>query len=91
MFLIIKKFGVDSFASVILIFLAMGIPSTVFILSGFMKGIPIDLEYAARIDGCSDFRIYSQIVMPLCASSIALVTISMRFLFGMISSSRWCS
>ncbi|MDY0303217.1 MAG: carbohydrate ABC transporter permease [Sphaerochaeta sp.] len=76
LFLIIKKFRlVDSFASVILIFIAMGIPSTVFILSGFMKGIPIDLEYAARIDGCSDFRIYSQIVMPLCASSIALVTI----------------
>ena len=39
LFLIIKKFRlVDSFASVILIFIAMGIPSTVFILSGFMKG-----------------------------------------------------
>jgi raffinose/stachyose/melibiose transport system permease protein len=66
---------VDHFGSVILIFIAMGIPSTVFILSGFMKGIPVDLEYAARIDGCSDFRIYSQIIMPLCASSVTLVTI----------------
>lgn len=76
LFLIIKGLSlIDNFASVILIFIAMGIPSTVFILSGFMKGIPVDLEYAARIDGCSDFRIYSQIIMPLCASSIALVTI----------------
>jgi raffinose/stachyose/melibiose transport system permease protein len=76
LFFIIKKLNlVDHFGSVILIFIAMGIPSTVFILSGFMKGIPVDLEYAARIDGCSDFRIYSQIIMPLCASSVTLVTI----------------
>ncbi|MFA6774931.1 MAG: carbohydrate ABC transporter permease [Sphaerochaetaceae bacterium] len=76
LFFIIKKLNlVDNFGSVILIFIAMGIPSTVFILAGFMKGIPVDLEYAARIDGCSDFRIYAQIIMPLCASSITLVTI----------------
>lgn len=76
LFLIIKNLGlVNTRLSCILIFIAMGIPSTVFILSGFMKMIPMDIEYAARIDGCSDFRIYAQIFMPLCASSIALVTI----------------
>lgn len=76
LFLIIKKLNlVNNFLSVIFIFMAMGIPSTVFILSGFMKSIPVDLEHAARIDGCSDFRIYWQIFMPLCSSSIALVTI----------------
>ena len=58
-----------------IIFIAMGLPSTVFILSGFMKTIPKELEQAARIDGCSDLRIYSQIVMPITAPSIALVTI----------------
>lgn len=76
LFLIIKNMGlVDTRLSTILIFIAMGIPSTVFILSGFMKSIPMDIEHAARIDGCSDFRIYAQIFMPLCSSSIALVTI----------------
>lgn len=76
LFLIIKNLRlIDNYLSVILIFIAMGIPSTVFILSGFMKGIPVDLEYAARIDGCSDFRIFWQIFIPLCSSSIALVTI----------------
>ena len=61
--------------ALILIFAAMGMPSTVFILAGFMSTIPHDLEDAARIDGTNDFGIYRRVVMPLTAPSIALVTI----------------
>jgi raffinose/stachyose/melibiose transport system permease protein len=76
LFIIIKNLGLmDKHVSVILIFIAMGLPSTVFILSGFMKTIPLDLEYAARIDGCNDWMIYRRIVMPITTSAIALVTI----------------
>jgi raffinose/stachyose/melibiose transport system permease protein len=76
LFLIIKNLGLmDKHISIIMIFIAMGLPSTVFILSGFMKTIPIDLEYAARIDGCNDWGIYRRIVMPITQSAIALVTI----------------
>jgi raffinose/stachyose/melibiose transport system permease protein len=76
LFLIIKRLNlIDTRFSVILIFMAMGLPSTVFILSGFMKAIPLELEYAARIDGCNDFQIYQRIVMPMTASAVALVTI----------------
>lgn len=76
LFQIVKGLGLmDTPLAVIFIFIAMGLPSTVFILSGFMRAIPAALEQAARIDGCSDLRIYSQIVMPITAPSIALVTI----------------
>ncbi len=76
LFMIVKTLNLmNNPLSIILIFIAMGIPSTVFILAGFMRTIPDALEQAARIDGCSDFRIYSQIIMPICAPSIALVTI----------------
>lgn len=76
LFQIVKTLGVmDNPLSVIFVFIAMGIPSTVFILAGFMRTIPSALEQAARIDGCNDLRIYSQIVMPICMPSIALVTI----------------
>jgi raffinose/stachyose/melibiose transport system permease protein len=76
LFLIIKNLGfMDKHISIIMIFIAMGLPSTVFILSGFMKTIPKDLEYAARIDGCNDWSIYRRIVMPVTQSAIALVTI----------------
>ena len=76
LFLLIRTFGLMNHPlSVIFIFMAMGLPSTVFILSGFMKGIPLELEYAAKIDGCNDFAIYRLIVMPMVAPAIALVTI----------------
>ena len=76
LFQLIKGFGLmDTHAAVVFIFIAMGLPSTVFILSAFMKGIPKDLEYAARIDGCNDWMIYRMVVMPIAAPAVALVTI----------------
>ncbi len=76
LFMLVKTLGLmDKHLSVILIFIAMGLPSTVFILSAFMKGIPRDLEYAARIDGCNDWMIYRLVVMPITAPAVALVTI----------------
>ncbi|HEY9593076.1 MAG TPA: carbohydrate ABC transporter permease [Spirochaetia bacterium] len=76
LFQLMRNFGlVDTYPSVILIFMAMGLPSSVFILSGFMKAVPLDLEHAARIDGCSDWTIYRRVVMPMVSSAVALVTI----------------
>ncbi|OQY31720.1 MAG: hypothetical protein B6241_13235 [Spirochaetaceae bacterium 4572_59] len=46
--------------SLILIFTAMSMPSTVFILTGFMKTIPYDLEDSGRIDGANEWIIYLQ-------------------------------
>ncbi len=67
LFLLIENLHLtDSRVALILIFTAMGIPSTVFILSGFMKSIPKELEYAARIDGCNDLMIYRHVIMPPC-------------------------
>jgi len=44
------------------------------------KTIPVDLIDAARIDGCSEFRIYYQIVLPLAKPALATVAI-LTFLF----------
>ena len=76
LFLMIKKMNLmDTRLALILVFTAMSMPSTVFILVGFMKTIPSELENAARIDGANDFQIYRRVIMPLTAPSIALVTI----------------
>jgi raffinose/stachyose/melibiose transport system permease protein len=76
LFMIMKSLSLmDNPLSVILIFTAMGLPSTIFILSGFMKTVPKDLEYAARIDGCNDWMIYRRIIMPVVTPAISLVTI----------------
>ena len=38
----------------------------IFMMRQFFVSLPKDLEEAARIDGCSEFRIYSSIMLPLC-------------------------
>lgn len=48
---------------------------TVFILTGFIKGIPYDLEEAAAIDGCSPEQIYFLIIFPLLKPVLTTVTI----------------
>jgi multiple sugar transport system permease protein len=49
----------------------------VFLLRQFFMGIPKELEDAAKIDGCSYFRTYWSIMMPLVKPAIASVTIFM--------------
>lgn len=76
LYMIIRNLGLsNNLLAIICINIAMGLPSTVFIVSGFMRGIPIDMEYAARIDGCNDLRIYWQIAIPIVAPGIAIATI----------------
>ncbi|MBW8781673.1 MAG: carbohydrate ABC transporter permease [Verrucomicrobia bacterium] len=47
----------------------------VFLLCQFMRGIPRDLEDAARIDGCGVLRIYWHVMMPLLRPSLAAIGI----------------
>lgn len=47
----------------------------IFMLRQFMKSIPVELEEAARIDGCSVFGIYWRIILPLVRPALAAVAI----------------
>lgn len=47
----------------------------IFLLRQYMKTIPDELLDAARVDGASEFRIYAQIVMPLCRPALAALAI----------------
>ncbi len=53
----------------------IALPVAVFVFHSFIKGIPVSLIEAARIDGASWWRIYSQICMPLCRPAISAVAI----------------
>ncbi|UCC87855.1 MAG: carbohydrate ABC transporter permease, partial [Anaerolineales bacterium] len=50
-------------------------PTGVFLLRQYMLTIPDDLIEAARIDGASEWRIYSQIILPLARPALAVLTI----------------
>ena len=81
-FIIIKNMGFyDSHWSIILmnLFSAFG----VFLLRQFMLGIPMELSEAARIDGCGELKIYSQIIMPMCKPGLAtLVVFTFNFMWN---------
>lgn len=47
------------------IYLGFGAGLAVFMFSGFMKSIPLEIEEAAMIDGCSPLQIYFKIVLPI--------------------------
>lgn len=73
-FIIVKNLGLnDSHWSLILInlFSAFG----VFLLRQFMLGIPEELSEAARMDGCGELRIYSEIILPMSKPGIATLTV----------------
>lgn len=47
----------------------------IFLLRQFMVSIPNELIDAARIDGCSDFRLYWQVILPLARPALATLAI----------------
>lgn len=65
----------DPRISLVLIFAAFSVPTTVYILAGFMKSIPREMEEAAIIDGCTIPGALLRIIMPLLKPAIATVTI----------------
>ena len=61
--------------SIILIYIAMGLPIAVFILTEFIRGLPADLYEAAYIDSARRGKIYYSIVLPLIKPALATVAI----------------
>lgn len=63
----------DTYAGLILPGIAA--PLGVIILKSFFDGVPNELIESARLDGCSDFRLYWSIVLPLAKAAVAAVGI----------------
>ena len=65
----------DTYLSVIMVYIAINMAFTVFLYTGFIKGISIELEEAAIVDGCSRFGVFWRIVFPLLTPITATVAI----------------
>ena len=57
------------------IYLGFGAGLAVFMFVGFVKGIPMDIEEAAAIDGCSPTRTFFSVVLPMMKPTLISVTI----------------
>jgi raffinose/stachyose/melibiose transport system permease protein len=57
------------------IYVAMGIPIAILVITAFIRSLPKDLIDAASIDGASEWQIYSTIILPLVRPALATVAI----------------
>ena len=65
----------DSLSGLSLVYVALSIPFTIYVLLGFFSTMPSEFEWAARLDGCSDFQTFWHVMVPLALPGIATVSV----------------
>lgn len=77
LFLILRNMGLlNHLAGLILVYIS-GISMSCLIFQKFFRTIPVALEKSARLDGCSDLRVFFHIILPICKPvmfTMALIT-----------------
>ncbi|NYF16617.1 ABC-type glycerol-3-phosphate transport system permease component [Microbacterium sp. AK009] len=76
LYTIVRDLGLlNSYAGVVLVHVAMGAPFFAFIMRAFFLRLPEALEDAARVDGCSELRIFWSIMLPLVRPGVLTVAL----------------
>jgi multiple sugar transport system permease protein len=83
-FRLVNKLGLyDTYGALILIHTAFQLGFCTFVLRNFMRTVPEEILDAARVDGCGEFRIYWQIMLPLSLPPLAaLATLEFTWVFN---------
>lgn len=69
------SWGIDNRYGMILLYLVLNLAFNVFLYTGFIKSIPMELEEAAVIDGASEWQIFWRVIFPLLKPMNATVAI----------------
>jgi N,N'-diacetylchitobiose transport system permease protein len=76
LFLMMQGFGATkSLPGIILVYIVLILPYTVWTLRGFISGIPRELDEAALIDGCSRFQVFWRIILPLTGPGLVATSV----------------
>jgi raffinose/stachyose/melibiose transport system permease protein len=65
----------NSHIGLILVYTAGALPAAIFIMSGFFRALPLDLDNAARIDGASEGQLLRKVLVPLVKPGLAIIAI----------------
>jgi len=75
-YLMYKVFGLtNSYLGLVILYTVVYIPFAVWLLVGFLRDFPIEIEEAALIDGCSRLRALITVVVPIIAPGLAVVAL----------------
>ena len=72
---VVNKVNFDNIFGIVPVYLGFGAGLSVFMLSGFIKGIPLEIEEAATIDGCSPLQTFFMVVFPILKPTAITVAI----------------
>ncbi|MBE7185955.1 MAG: carbohydrate ABC transporter permease [Methylobacterium mesophilicum] len=76
LFIVWSRLGIlDTSFGLILVYLAINIPFTIWLTDGFFRQIPVDLAEAAQIDGCTRWQAFWKVEFPLARSGLASAAI----------------
>lgn len=95
LYVMMRKIGIaNTYLAIIIAHTTLNLPFCIWMLKGFFEDIPLELEQAAQVDGCSKFKIYLLISLPLAASGmvatgiLTLLNSWNEFMFALILSGR---
>jgi multiple sugar transport system permease protein len=75
-FIIFGTLGlIDTKLGLIITYTMFNLPIAIWLLNGFFKDVPVELEDAARIDGYTRFQVFWKIVVPLVAPGLAVTAV----------------
>lgn len=81
LYLLYQKFGLyNTHAGLILAYQLITLPFTIWMLRSFFMEVPLEVQEAATIDGCSWFGVLTRVILPLSMPGIA-VTVILGFMF----------
>lgn len=67
--------GIDNMFGIVILYLGFGAGLSVFMFTGFIKSVPLEIEEAAMIDGCGSMRTFFLIVFPILRPTAITVAI----------------
>ena len=63
--------GLEGLTGLIIVYVALNLPFTIWMLYGFIEQIPTELEEAATVDGCGPYRLFFTVILPLLKPGLA--------------------
>jgi arabinogalactan oligomer/maltooligosaccharide transport system permease protein len=71
---------VGTYQGLVVAYAVTAVPFSIWVLRGYFDTVPVELEEAARIDGCTEFQTFSKVLLPLSLPALAIV-----FLFNFLA------
>jgi multiple sugar transport system permease protein len=76
LYVLLTKLGLhDSLPALVVVYLAQTLPVALYMLRSYFLTLPVELEYAGMIDGCTRLQVIRRIILPLAAPALASVAL----------------